>query len=68
MTFPVPARIGAAVLAAILIAMAALALLAPVLTAGNPLQTDLDGALRGPTAAVTGNLPANLIRSSPGGR
>ncbi|MHB8834112.1 MAG: ABC transporter permease [Candidatus Methylomirabilia bacterium] len=43
---PVPARIGAAVLAAIL----ALALLAPVVSVYKPLQTDLGGALRGPSA------------------
>lgn len=42
--FPVTAIIGAAILAL----MVALALLAPVLTTGTPLQTDLDGALRGP--------------------
>jgi peptide/nickel transport system permease protein len=42
----VPARIGALVLAGIL----ALALLAPALTTDTPLQTDLDGALRGPSA------------------
>ena len=38
--------IGAAMLAAIL----ALALLAPVLAGPDPLRTDLDGALRGPSA------------------
>ena len=43
---PVPARIGALVLAGIL----ALALLAPALTTDTPLRTDLDGALRGPSA------------------
>ncbi len=44
--FPVTAVIGAAILALML----ALALLAPVITTGKPLQTDLEGALRGPTA------------------
>ena len=44
--FPVTAIIGAAILAV----MIALALLAPVLTTATPLQTDLAGALRGPTA------------------
>ena len=44
--FPVSARIGALILAAIL----GLALLAPVVSAYKPLQTDLGGALRGPTA------------------
>lgn len=43
--WPVPARIGALILAAIL----ALALLAPVVSTPTPLQTDLDGALRGPS-------------------
>jgi peptide/nickel transport system permease protein len=43
---PLPARIGALVLAGIL----ALALLAPALTTDEPLRTDLDGALRGPSA------------------
>ena len=42
---PLPALIGAGVLAAIV----ALALLAPALTTDAPLQTDLAGALRGPT-------------------
>ena len=45
-SFPVPARIGAAVLAALL----ALALLAPLVSPYEPLRTDLDGALRGPSA------------------
>jgi peptide/nickel transport system permease protein len=45
-TLPVTALIGATILAL----MAALALFAPVLTTGTPLQTDLDGALRGPAA------------------
>lgn len=44
--FPVTAIIGATVL----VLMIALALLAPVLTTDTPMQTDLDGALRGPTA------------------
>jgi len=43
---PVPALVGALVLTAII----ALALLAPVLTTDTPLQTDLAGALRGPSA------------------
>lgn len=43
--FPVPALIGAGVLAAML----ALAVLAPVVTTRTPLQTNLAGALRGPT-------------------
>lgn len=43
---PVPARIGALILALIL----ALALLAPVVAVHQPLQTDLAGALRGPAA------------------
>jgi len=41
-----PARIGALILAAIL----ALALLAPLVSAHRPLQTELAGALRGPSA------------------
>jgi len=45
--FPVSAIIGAIILAL----MAVLALLAPVITTDTPLQTDLDGALRGPAAA-----------------
>ena len=44
--FPVPALIGALLLAAILV----LALLAPVVSVYQPLQTDLAGALRGPSA------------------
>ncbi len=44
--FPATAVIGAA----ILVLMVALALLAPVITTGKPLQTDLDGALRVPGA------------------
>ncbi len=43
---PLPALVGALMLAA----MVMLALLAPVLTTGKPLQTDLAGALRGPSA------------------
>ena len=43
---PIPAAVGACLLAAIL----ALALLAPILAAYQPLQTDLAGALRGPSA------------------
>ena len=41
-----PAVIGALILSAILV----LALLAPILSAYRPLQTDLGGALRGPSA------------------
>jgi len=44
--YPVPALIGALLLAAILV----LALLAPVVSVYQPLQTDLAGALRGPSA------------------
>jgi peptide/nickel transport system permease protein len=44
--FPVPAVVGAVILAAILV----LALLAPVVSAYKPLQTNLGGALRGPSA------------------
>jgi len=44
--FPIPAVAGALILAAILV----LALLAPVVSAYQPLQTDLGGALRGPSA------------------
>ncbi len=44
--FPVTAVIGAI----ILVLMIALALLAPVLSTDTPLLTDLDGALRGPSA------------------
>jgi peptide/nickel transport system permease protein len=43
---PLSAKIGAAILAAIL----TLALLAPLVSAYRPLQTDLAGALRGPSA------------------
>ena len=43
---PIPALIGATILALMIV----LALLAPVITSGKPLQTDLDGALRGPSA------------------
>jgi len=42
---PMPARVGALILAAVL----ALALLAPVVSPHAPLQTDLAGALRGPS-------------------
>jgi len=42
---PLPAVIGALILGAILV----LALLAPILSAYRPLQTDLAGALRGPS-------------------
>lgn len=42
---PVPALIGAAILALMIL----LAVLAPVVSTHAPLQTDLDGALRGPS-------------------
>jgi len=45
-SWPIPARAGALVLAAVL----ALALLAPLASRLGPAATDLDGALRGPSA------------------
>jgi hypothetical protein len=65
--FPLPARIGAMILGAILV----LALLAPILSAYQPLQTDLAGALRGPRPGTFSDRTASAATSSrrwPSGR